>query len=221
VLGVLQVKGSSSGFANPDDSIYIPITTALKQLLGHENVDNIIVGATNAEAVKEVSQEVESLLRQQHRVANAKEQDFYLMTPQQAISIMGNIMGILTGMLSAVAAVSLLVGGIGIMNIMLVTVTERTREIGLLKAIGAQRQDILTQFLIEAIVITVCGGLIGLTLGMLFAYLISSAINIPFIVGLNAIIIAVGASSLVGIIFGYYPASRASKLSPIEALRYE
>jgi putative ABC transport system permease protein len=143
------------------------------------------------------------------------------MNFQEMISTISNVTGILTTLLSAIAAISLLVGGIGIMNIMLVTVTERTKEIGLLKSIGAKNSHILNQFLLEAVVLTVTGGLIGVTIGVGISFVIAKIVSIPFIVKFSSIIIAVGVSSLVGVVFGYYPARNAAKLSPIDALRYE
>jgi len=161
------------------------------------------------------------LLLDRHHIDSAGAADFMVRSAQDAISAFGAVTGVLTALLTAVAAISLVVGGIGIMNIMLVTVTERTREIGLLKAIGAKRKDILAQFLIESIVLTLSGGIIGILLGTILSYAISTAINIPFVIGITAIVISVGVSTLVGITFGIYPARRAAGLSPIDALRFE
>lgn len=220
IIGVLKAKGLS-GFVNPDESIYLPITTTMKTLLGRNNVDNIVVTADSAEAVPQVMESIKGLLLDRHRIADPKQADFTIRSAQDAIDTLGTVTGVLTALLSAIAAISLVVGGIGIMNIMLVTVTERTREIGLLKAIGAKRRDILSQFLIEAVVLTVSGGILGMALGTLLAYVISSAIDIPFSLSATAIVLAVGVSSIVGIIFGIYPARKAAGLSPIDALRFE
>lgn len=220
VIGVLKTKGLS-GFVNPDESIYLPITTVMKTLLGQDHIDDIVVTADSAEAVPQVMESIKSQLLDRHRIADPKQADFTIRSAQDAITTLGTVTGVLTALLSAIAAISLVVGGIGIMNIMLVTVTERTREIGLLKAIGAKRRDILAQFLIEAVVLTVSGGLLGMALGTLLSYVISSAINIPFSISITAIVLAVGVSSIVGIIFGLYPARKAAGLSPIDALRFE
>lgn len=220
IIGTLKKKGSA-GFSNPDASVYIPITTAMKTMLGRDSVDTVIVNADKSENVPAVMESIETLLLDRHHIKNTNDADFTIHSSQDAISTLGVVTGVLTALLSAIAAISLVVGGIGIMNIMLVTVTERTREIGLLKAIGAKRKDILAQFLIEAAVLTISGGLLGMTLGIFLAYVISSAINIPFIVGGSAIILAVGVSSIVGIVFGLYPARKAAALSPIDALRFE
>jgi len=220
IIGVLKAKGLS-GFINPDEGIYIPITTAMKTLLGQDHVDNIVITAVSAEAVPDVMDSVKALLIDLHRIKRPADADFTVRSAQDAISTLGTVTGVLTALLTAVAAISLVVGGIGIMNIMLVTVTERTREIGLLKAIGAKRKDIMAQFLIEAVVLTVSGGLLGMALGSLLAYVISSAIHIPFVIGATAIVLSVGVSSVVGILFGLYPARKAARLSPIDALRFE
>lgn len=220
VIGVTQAKGSG-GFSNPDESVFIPITTTLKLILGQNHVEGIFVSAENVRDIKPIIKRLKTLLTERHRIKDPALVDFNVGSAQEAISIMGNVTGILTALLTSVAAVSLVVGGIGIMNIMLVTVTERTREIGLLKAVGARRRDILRQFLLEAVVLTLSGGLIGMTIGIILTYLISSAIDLPFIVGFRAVAIAVGVSALVGIVFGLYPARRASRLAPIDALRYE
>jgi len=220
VIGVTASKGTGS-FANPDDSIYIPLTTAMKLILGQNHVDNIVLNAASADAVPQVMEDIKLFLFERHRIKDPELADFSIHSAQDAISTLGNVTNILTALLTAIAAISLVVGGIGIMNIMLVTVTERTREIGLLKAIGAKRRDILAQFLIEAVVLTMSGGVLGMLLGTSLAYAISSAINIPFVLGSSAIVLSVGVSSIVGIVFGLYPARRAAGLSPIDALRFE
>lgn len=220
VIGVTKAKGSS-GFTNPDETIYVPVTTAMKILLGQDSVQAILAQAATAEKVEEAQEEIESLLLDQHNITDPTLADFTLTSSKDALSIVNNVTGILTGLLSGIAAISLVVGGIGIMNIMLVTVTERTKEIGLLKAIGAKRKDILTQFLIEAIVLTVSGGIAGIILGVSLSFLITRFLPIPFVFQPIAILLAVGVSTIVGVVFGIYPAQRAAKLSPIDALRYE
>ncbi len=220
IIGFTQTKGSSS-FSNPDDSVYIPVTTAMKVLLGQDYVSAVLVNAKDANSVEAAKDDITTFLLDRHKITDPALADFTIRSSKDAISILGSITGILTAGLAGIAAISLVVGGIGIMNIMLVTVTERTREIGLLKAIGAKRKDILTQFLIEAIVLTVLGGIIGIILGTSFTFLITRFAPIPFILSPVSIIIAVGVSSVVGVVFGIYPALRAARLSPIDALRFE
>ena len=220
VIGLTQTKGSG-GLVNFDDTVMVPVTTAQKLLTGQDYLEGISVNATSADVIPAVSGEIRALLLERHRIKDPALIDFNIRSFQDAISVLGTVTSVLTALLTAVAAVSLVVGGIGIMNIMLVTVTERTREIGLLKAIGARRRDILAQFLVEAVVLTLSGGIIGMGLGVALDYLISSAINIPFVVGVSAIVISVGVSTLVGLVFGLYPARRASRLAPIDALRFE
>lgn len=220
VVGVMVAKGSS-GFTNPDETVYIPVTTGMRELLGQDFVSAIIVSATNADQVTQTMTDIQSFLLDRHKITDPTLADFTIRSSKDAISILGTITGILTGGLAGIAAISLVVGGIGIMNIMLVTVTERTREIGLLKAIGAKRKDILTQFLIEAVVLTLSGGIVGIIIGISFTFIITRFAPIPFILSPVSIILAVGVSTVVGLIFGIYPAQRAAKLSPIDALRYE
>ncbi len=220
VIGVLQPKDGSV-FSNPNKAIYIPVTTAMKIILGQDYVSGIAVQSTSADTVDQTVQEITDLLIDRHDISNGKAKDFMVTSAQQALATLGSVTGLLTALLAGIAGISLLVGGIGIMNIMLVTVTERTKEIGLLKAIGARSNDILAQFLIEAVVLTLVGGAIGMSIGIAAAYMITSVAKIPFIVSPFAILLAVGVSSGVGILFGYYPASRAAKLSPIDALRHE
>ncbi len=220
IVGVLQEKDSSA-FSNPNTGIYIPVNTAMKILLGQDYVSSIMIQAENGELVEQTVNDITNLLLDEHDIVEGETKDFSVNSSQQALETVGSVTGLLTSLLAGIAGISLVVGGIGIMNIMLVTVTERTKEIGLLKSIGARDKDILTQFLIEAIVLTLVGGAIGMTLGIALSFVISSFINIPFVISFSAIALAVGVSSGVGLLFGYYPAQRAAKLSPIEALRYE
>jgi len=220
IIGVLQEKDSSA-FSNPNKGVYIPVNTAMKILLGQDYVSQILIQVENGELVNQTVNDITALLVDQHDIIEGANNDFSVNSAQQALDTVGSVTGLLTALLSGIAAISLVVGGIGIMNIMLVTVTERTKEIGLLKSIGARDKDILTQFLIEAIVLTLIGGLIGMSLGIGLSFLISGFIDIPFVVSLSSILLAVGVSSAVGVVFGYYPAQRAAKLLPIEALRYE
>lgn len=220
VIGVLE-QNDASGMSNPNEAIYIPLDTMMKTVIGQNYLGSIAILAVDSESVDGVVEDIENLLIDRHEILDMDLKDFTIMNFQEMISTISNVTGILTTLLSAIAAISLLVGGIGIMNIMLVTVTERTKEIGLLKSIGAKNNHILTQFLLEAVVLTVTGGLIGVTIGVGISFVIAKIASIPFIVKFSSIIIAVGVSSLVGVVFGYYPARNAAKLSPIDALRYE
>ena len=220
VVGVLQEKDSST-FSNPNKAIYVPVNTAMKILLGQDYVSSIMIEVENGELVNQTVNDITDLMIDQHNITEGKTKDFSVNSSQQALATVGSVTGLLTSLLAGIAGISLVVGGIGIMNIMLVTVTERTKEIGLLKSIGARDRDILTQFLIEAIVLTLVGGAIGILFGIALSFIISSIIKIPFVISFSAIALAVGVSSGVGLLFGYYPAQRAAKLSPIEALRFE
>jgi putative ABC transport system permease protein len=220
VTGVTKSKGSS-GFSNPDDAVYIPITTMMQILSGQDNVDSIQLVTDDPNKVDSVSEEIKNMLMDRHSIEEGGTQDFNINTSKDTQSTLSSVTTTLTAMLAGIASISLVVGGIGIMNIMMVTVTERTKEIGLLKAIGAEKKDILIQFLIESIVLTLTGGLIGILLGEALAFIVSGFIDVPFVFQLNSILLAVGVSTLIGVIFGLYPAQRAAKLSPIDALRYE
>lgn len=226
VIGVLAPKGGSS-FQSEDDVILVPFTTAQARLVHRtrERVDSILVQAVSADAVSQASQEVAEILRTRHRTAVGLD-DFTLFTQQDFVSTAKTITGVLTIFLGGIAAISLLVGGIGIMNIMLVSVTERTREIGLRKAIGARRRDILIQFLTESSLLSLLGGLIGIGLGWLIGFIvgkIAAASGTPFtpVIGMDSILLATIFSTAVGLFFGIYPANRAASLEPVEALRYE
>ncbi len=222
VIGVAAEKGGAGIGGNPDESIYIPVTTAQTILIGQNFVQNIQVVADGPDQIEPLQGEITRLLLDRHKITDETLRDFRIRTSQQFLSTLGTITSLLTAMLAGIAAISLVVGGIGIMNIMLVTVTERTREIGLLKAIGAKRKDILAQFLIESVVLTLSGGAIGIVLGVSLAFLISTfLLNVPFVFQIFSILLAVGVSTLVGITFGIYPAQKAANLQPIEALRYE
>lgn len=209
------------GVVSESSSVYVPITTAMNILVGQNHVDSVTVMISEAELVNAAESEIESLLLNRHDILDVDLADFNIRSSQEMISTINSITGTLITMLSAIAGISLLVGGIGIMNIMLVTVTERTKEIGLLKSIGAKNKDILLQFLIESVVLTLAGGIVGTTLGVLITYVASNVLGIPFIVRANSILLAVSVSAGVGIVFGYYPARRGAKLNPIDAIRYE
>ena len=226
VIGVADRKGGS-GFSNEDDQVYVPLTTAQLRLIRRrsDRVDTIIVQAINADAVVQAQEEISSILRVRHRTLIG-EDDFTIFTQQSFLEIAQTITGVLTIFLGGIAAISLLVGGIGIMNIMLVSVTERTREIGLRKAIGARKRDILFQFLAESSLLSLLGGLIGIALGFGLATLVgaiaaSSDVELRPLVTLDAVLLATLFSIAVGLFFGLYPAKRAADLEPVEALRYE
>ena len=220
VIGVTVSKGGS-GFNNPDDMIYVPLTTAQKQIFGRDNLTSIAVEAKTKEVMVQAQDEIGYLLLNQHKLNNPTDADFTIMSQNDLLNTVSQVTGTLTALLGGIAAISLLVGGIGIMNIMLVTVTERTREIGLRKALGAKKKTIITQFLIESILLTFIGGVIGMIFGITVSFLISKVMNLAYVISLSSIALAMGVSSLIGIIFGLYPARKAANLQPIEALRYE
>jgi putative ABC transport system permease protein len=208
--------------------IILPLTTAQERLYnlrtrsGELRVDMIMIQAVNSEAVQDVVIDAAEVMRRQHRITFRDDDDFLLLTQEDFLSSFGAVTGVLTLFLGAIASISLLVGGIGIMNIMLVSVTERTREIGLRKAVGAKRRDILGQFLTEAVVISLIGGFVGIVLGTMGAYAVQLVVpELDTAVTLQSISLAVGFSLTVGLFFGIYPAMRAARLHPIEALRFE
>ncbi len=220
IIGVTKTKGGT-GFSNQDDIIFIPLTTAQKFLVGDEYVTSIGVQAQDSESMTAVQQQITDLLLQRHGIKDPALADFSTFNQADIVAAASSVTSTFTILLGAVAGISLLVGGIGIMNMMLTTVTERTREIGLRKAIGAKRKDINTQFIVEAIMLTFSGGVIGIIVGWLISYGISYFTGIQTSTSIGSILLAFGVSALIGIVFGYYPARRASRLNPIEALRYE
>lgn len=220
IIGITDSKGGS-GFQNQDDVIIIPLTTAQKQLFGVNYLSSISLEAKSENVMLDAQNQVGYFLLARHKLTDPTESDFRIMSQQDILDAASQITGTFTALLSGIAAISLLVGGIGIMNIMLVTVTERTREIGLRKALGAKKKIIITQFLIEATILTITGGSVGMVLGIGISYILSSSMNLPFTVSLSSIVLAIGVSGVIGILFGWYPARRASELQPIEALRYE
>lgn len=220
VIGITESKGGS-GFNNTDNNIYIPLTTAQRFFIGNENLGSIAVQATSQSVMDSIQTDITNLLLQRHKISDSSSADFRVTNQADIVSTASSITGVLTKLLAAVAGISLVVGGIGIMNMMLTTVTERTREIGLRKAIGAQGKDINTQFLMEAVTLTFLGGAIGILLGWGAAFIMTSFFSVAANVSLQSILLAFGVSAGIGIIFGYYPARRASRLNPIEALRYE
>jgi len=220
VIGITVSKGGS-GFGNQDNNIYIPLATAQADIFGGTNLTSIAVEAKSQAVMTPAENEVGYLLLNRHSISDPTQADFSILSQNDILSTASSITGIFTALLSGIAAISLVVGGIGIMNIMLVTVTERTREIGLRKALGAKKKDIVTQFLVESIILTFVGGIIGMLVGILLSLLISKIIGLPFTISVGSIGLAIGVSGAIGILFGWYPAKKASDLQPIEAFRYE
>ena len=226
VQGVLPQKGQVA-FLNFDEIILIPYTTAQTYLLGVDHFHEVIIKASSPEVVARTVLDIELTLRESHNITDPTKDDFFVVTQQAAIKQITTIINALTTFLSSVVAIALVVGGIGVMNIMLVSVTERTREIGLRKALGATNKDILNQFLLEAIMLTGIGGIIGMLLGALFGFIASiiltryANLNWEFVFPAGAAVLGLVVSAMVGLVFGIYPARQASKKSPIEALRYE
>lgn len=220
VVGITKAKGGS-GFGSQDDMIFIPLTAAQKFLAGDAYVSTISVQAGDSDSMTEMQADITQLLLDRHNISDATMADFSTLNQADIVATASSITQTFTYLLGAVAGISLVVGGIGIMNMMLTTVTERTREIGLRKAIGADKKDISKQFLIEAIVLTCVGGVIGVMLGALISWLVSLTGLIQTSLSVGSILLAFGVSAAIGIVFGYYPAKRAANLNPIEALRYE
>jgi putative ABC transport system permease protein len=226
VVGVLERKGQSPTGQDQDDVVLLPISTAKRKVIGIKSanadaVDSIVMEAKSGNQIQAAQDEAKALLRQRHHLAPSEDDDFSIRNMEEIFAAQEASSRIMSMMLAAVASVSLIVGGIGIMNIMLVSVRERTREIGLRQAVGAKTRDILMQFLVEAVTLSVAGGIVGVILGLGASVIISRMANWNTVIGLGAITLAVFFSALVGISFGYYPARRAAYLDPIEALRSE
>jgi putative ABC transport system permease protein len=224
VIGVLEEKGQSLGGQDQDDVVYIPVTTAQKKIIGTAfpgMVRSIMVKAVSTEALPDAETQVTDLLLQRHHIGPNRDQDFTVRNLTQMLQMAQQFTTVMTLLLGAIASVSLVVGGIGIMNIMLVSVTERTKEIGIRMAVGAKASDIRFQFIIEAITLSLIGGIIGIIVGTITAAIISKFADWPTIVSPLAVLLAFGFSGFIGIFFGFYPAYKASLLNPIDALRYE
>jgi putative ABC transport system permease protein len=220
IVGLLALKGSAM-FGDPDDQVVIPITTGMDQVFGVNYISNIYAQTARAEDATEASNEIEAALRKAHKLSPTQESDFSVRTQEEFMQIQDASSQTLTFLLTGIAAVALLVGGIGIMNIMLVSVTERTREIGIRKAIGAQENDILLQFLIEATTLSVLGGLLGIFGGAAVCYLVTTFLGFPTAIMPLWVGVSFLSSAAIGVFFGIYPAYKAARLDPIEALRYQ
>jgi putative ABC transport system permease protein len=220
IIGITKSKGGS-GLGSQDDCVYVPLTTAQKLLFGAKHLSSIAIEANSAELMDEARNEIGFLLLDRHNLSDPSKADFTIMSQNDILSTASSVTGTFTSLLTGIAAISLLVGGIGIMNIMLVTVTERTREIGLRKALGAKKKTIITQFLTESVILTFIGGILGIFLGIIASLIYSKINSSTFYISPISIILAFVVSAAIGILFGWYPARRAASLQPIEALRYE
>ncbi|MBZ9935802.1 ABC transporter permease [Mesorhizobium sp. BR1-1-16] len=221
VIGILAKKGQSGMGTDQDDTVLMPLRAVQRRIIGSSDIGTILVSARDGVATSKVQGDLERLMRERRGIVAGKTDDFSVNDMTQMLETMAGTTQLLTGLLGAVAAVSLLVGGIGIMNIMLVSVTERTREIGIRLAIGALEGQVLAQFLVEAMVLSLFGGGVGILLGLALAYGATTALGVPFVLSPSIIVIAFAFSALIGVVFGYVPARRAAHLDPIEALRHE
>ena len=220
IVGLLAAKGANTFGQDQDDTVIMPFKTFARRIAGNNDVPSITLSVRDGYSSERATDDLTALMRDIRRIDAGEEDDFSIRDTKQLADMLGSVTSVLTGLLSAVAAVSLLVGGIGIMNIMLVSVTERTREIGIRMAVGAQASQVLLQFLVEAIVLSTLGGLVGIGLGLVMGAVGSAMLNVPFSPDLATIALAFGFSAMVGVIFGYFPARAAARLDPIEALRH-
>lgn len=221
VVGTLKPKGENQMGEDQDDVLLMPYTTVQKRMLGIDYVHMIMASASSEDVADKAVEEIETLLRGAHKIKDGSVDDFEVRTQAEMLEMMTSISGLMTTLLTAIAAISLIVGGIGIMNIMYVTVTERTKEIGLRMSIGAHNRSILMQFLCESVILSIIGGIIGILLGILISYMLSLVQGWPFLVSSTAIILSFVVCAATGIFFGWYPAKKAASLDPINALRYE
>ena len=221
VIGLLVAKGAGSFGQDQDDIIVMPVRTVQRRLLGSQDVTTIMMQVAPGVSSERAIGDIQALLRERRRISLGEDDNFAVMDMKELATMLNSVNAVLTGLLSSVAAVSLLVGGIGIMNIMLVSVTERTREIGIRLAVGAEARQVLMQFLVEAVVLSVLGGVIGIALGLGLAYVAAQFMAIPFTPGLGTILLAFGFSAAVGMVFGFFPARAAARLDPIEALHHQ
>ncbi len=221
VIGVFEEKGSGNDFRNPDEQVWIPLSTSQWRVFGTASINNIQVQIANENLMTAAMAEIEAVIRREHRLRPDVDSDFRISSQTQFLEVIQESRQTFTMLLAGIAAVSLVVGGIGIMNIMLVSVTERTREIGIRKAIGATRASIQLQFLIEAVVLSCLGGALGIALAWVASEQLARNFGWTMVIPANAVVMSFGFSAMIGIVFGFYPAVRASRLDPIEALRYE
>ncbi len=221
VIGLLEAKGQSGFGQDQDDIVVIPLRTLQRRISGNADVNSILVSARDGVSTEKMQKDIENLLRERRKIRSGASDNFNVRDLKEVASAFTSSTRVLTALLGAVAAVSLVVGGVGIMNIMLVSVTERTREIGTRLAVGAMARDVLLQFLVEAVVLAALGGIIGIILGLTAGALATNAFNVPFVLNPSIVILSFTFSAAVGIVFGYFPARRAAQLDPIEALRHE
>ena len=221
IIGVLKEKGENAMGQDQDDMIIAPYTTVQRRMLAITHLQSIYASAVSEDKSDLAIKEIETILRRQHGLKEGSEDDFQVSSQAEMVEMVSTISDMLTLLLGAIAAISLLVGGIGIMNIMFVSVTERTREIGLRMSVGGRGTDILMQFLIEAMLLSIIGGIIGILFGLFISYIATSLLNLPMVIMTNAIILSFAVCSIIGIFFGWYPARKASNLNPIDALRHE
>ncbi|MEZ4220724.1 MAG: ABC transporter permease [Polyangiaceae bacterium] len=221
IIGVLAAKGQSGMGQDQDDIVLMPLRAVQRRLVGNNDIQQVYVSVAKSRSTTRVKEQIERVLRERRKIAPGAEDDFNVRDMAEIAATVSSATGALTALLGAIAAVSLLVGGIGIMNIMLVNVTERTREIGIRLAIGALAREVLMQFLVEAIALSMLGGILGVALGLGGSYAATRALRVPFVIAPDMLMLAFGVSALIGVLFGYLPAHKAARLNPIEALRHE
>ncbi|MDP1823296.1 MAG: ABC transporter permease [Archangium sp.] len=221
VVGELEAKGASAFGMDQDDIVFMPFSTFSRRIAGSDRIGLIVASASAPDRIDDAKEQLTSVMRARRRVMQGEDDDFAVRDPREVQAVLDQVTGVLTTFLLGVAGISLLVGGIGIMNIMLVSVTERTREIGVRLAVGARGSDILSQFLVEAVVLSAAGGLVGIGVGLGAGWALAGALHLPFVVPVAAVPLAFGVSVLVGVLFGVFPARKAARLNPLAALRFE